>query len=131
MVSAYVLLEFFSCKQTKTHVHGFSHLFLTLAPNQNRPFYRHMYDDLQFRVPETGRKHLMWDPASPGFNSVTKDNLIHGTVDQHIAELEQNFFTTHMQQYFGMVKCIDFNVVRVITCNQGYSCSLVLSQDSH
>ena len=92
---------------------------MTTAPNKNRPFYRQMYDDLQFKVPETFTKHLMRDPAPPRFNRVQgMSNLTHyWKIEQYIAELEQGFFTRHMQQYYGMVQCIDFNVVSIIGCS--------------
>lgn len=80
------------------------------APNHNRQWFRNMYKDLQLRVPETARQNLKYDPAPPAFNFLNGIDATLGNVDQHIAELEERFFVDHMQQYFGMVKCIDFNI---------------------
>jgi hypothetical protein len=68
-----------------------------------------MFDSLQFKVPETGRKNMKFQPASPRFHDMNR--TIVDSVDEYIAELESDFFLSHMQQYFGMVKCVDDNIV--------------------
>jgi hypothetical protein len=70
-----------------------------------------MYTDLEFSVPETARKNLKYDPAPPAFNTMNFVDILPDNVDEYYNEFEQNFFTNHMQQYYGMAKCIDFNVV--------------------
>jgi len=86
------------------------------APNQNRPFYSNMYKDLNFRVPATARMNLKHDPAPPAFNNMGYVDNVSPTddVDQYFDEYEQRHFIDHMQQYFGMAKCIDFNVGKLL-----------------
>jgi len=81
------------------------------SPNDNRPFYRNMFQDLDFKVPETARKNLKFNPAAPGWNYFDKEEVPLDTVDDFIADYEKTFFVDHMQQYYGMVKCIDYNIV--------------------
>lgn len=70
-----------------------------------------MYNDLEFSVPETGKMNLKFDPAPPAFNKMDKIDVGPDEIDQYFDEYEQIFFSEHMRQYYGMVKCIDFNVV--------------------
>jgi hypothetical protein len=86
------------------------------GPNENRPYYRNMYDDIHFKVPETARKNWKFDPAPPGFNSFAEDEAPPiDDVDTWIDEFENGpFWQRHMQQYYGMVKCIDYNIGRLL-----------------
>jgi hypothetical protein len=80
--------------------------FCSIAPNQNRPYFRNMYNDLEFSVPETGKMNLKFDPAPPAFNNMDKIDVGPDDIDQYFDEYEQIFFSGHMRQYYGMVKCI-------------------------
>jgi hypothetical protein len=73
-----------------------------------------MFSDLQFKVPDTGRKNLRFKPASPSFHNMALNETSVDSVDEYIAEYENDFFIPHMQQYYGMVKCIDENIVSLI-----------------
>ncbi len=86
------------------------------GPNDNRPFYRNLYDDVHFKVPESARNNWKFDPAPPGFNSFLQgEGPPIDDVDAWIEEFEHGpFFQNHMQQYYGMVKCIDYNVGKLL-----------------
>lgn len=77
----------------------------------NRPYFRNLYSDLEFDYPKTGRKNMKFDPAPPTFNWINKNEVPIDEVDEFLEEYKERFFLRHMQQYFAMVKCIDFNVV--------------------
>jgi len=85
------------------------------GPNHNRPQYRDLYTDLHFQIPETAAAALKYDPAAPGFNWVDAYNLQIKDADEFI-EKEENSKTwqKYMQQYYGMVKCIDDNVGKLL-----------------
>jgi len=83
------------------------------SPNDNRPYYRNMFKNFDFKVPETARKNMKFEPAAGGYNFFNKEEVPIDTVDDFIAEYEEQFFVDHMQQYYGMVKCIDYNIVSI------------------
>jgi len=80
-------------------------------PNFVRPHYRDMYKNLPFKYPESGRKKLKFDPAPPSFNSKVPQNVPIDEVDDYIENYENTTFVEYMQQYFGMCKCLDDNIV--------------------
>jgi hypothetical protein len=80
-------------------------------PNFVRPHYRDMYKNLPFKYPESGRKKLKFDPAPPSFNSRVPQNVPIDEVDDYIENYENTQFVEYMQQYFGMCKCLDDNIV--------------------
>ena len=98
-------------------------LVLSLAdphsPNFVRPHYRDMYKNLDFNYPESGRKKLKFDPAPPSFNGIFK-NVPIDDVDAYIANYEDRTFLKRMQQYFGMCKCLDDNIVSSLNCFNSY-----------
>ena len=79
-----------------------------------------MYDNLSFSVPESARKHFKYQPAAPGFNYLSKNDFPPiNEVDQWIEEYENGpFWQDHMQQYYGMVKCIDDNIGKLMNTDE-------------
>ena len=76
-----------------------------------------MYDNLSFSVPESARKHFKHQPAAPGFRFINQTNSMPpiNEVDQWIEEYENGPFWQHyMRQYYGMVKCIDDNIGKLM-----------------
>lgn len=73
-----------------------------------------MYNDLDFDIPKSARQNMKFDPAPPGFARNFEDDLPPDEVDDYFDEYKDRFFTDHMQQYFGMVKCIDYNIGKVL-----------------
>jgi len=86
------------------------------GPNDNRPYYRNLYEDIHFKVPDSARRNWKFSPAPPGFNSFPKDEAPPiGEVDEWIEEFENGpFWQRHMRQYYGMVKCIDYNIGKLL-----------------
>ena len=85
------------------------------GPNENRPEYRDMFDHLFFQYPESARRNMKYDPPAPGFNYLSKDTVPVLEVDAWVDKYEQGrFWQTHMRQYYGMVKCIDDNVGKLM-----------------
>jgi hypothetical protein len=70
-----------------------------------------MYKNLAFKYPESGRKKLKFDPAPPSFNSKVPQNVPIDEVDDYVENYENTQFVEYMQQYFGMCKCLDDNIV--------------------
>jgi arylsulfatase A-like enzyme len=86
------------------------------GPNENRPYYRNMFNNIEFRIPETARKNWKFNPAPAGFNSYGEgEGPPVDDVDNWIDEYENGgFWQRHMQQYYGMVKCVDYNIGRLL-----------------
>ena len=89
-------------------------LVLSLAdphgPNCVLPHYQDMHKHLDFKYPESGWKKLKFDPAPPSFNEIL-ENVPIDDVDAYIANYENTSFVDHIQQYFGMCKCLDDSIV--------------------
>ena len=74
-----------------------------------------MYKDIHFNIPDTGKRALRRDPAPPGWQQLIADRPdgFGLSMDQYINDLEDSpssWWQDYMQQYFGMVSCIDDNV---------------------
>ncbi len=69
------------------------------TPNTVRPPYDTMYEDLHFEKPKTLKTSI---EEMPNWAGLSDDRLVY--------DLEQD----KMQRYFGMVKCIDDNVGRIL-----------------
>jgi arylsulfatase A-like enzyme len=88
------------------------------GPNQVRQPYQKKYKDMSFELPYSAKAGLRKDPAVPAwvrtFGSIG-DGVPLNEVDEYIKEYEsRSFFQNSMQQYFGMVKCIDDNVGKLL-----------------
>jgi len=70
------------------------------TPNTVRPPYDTMYSKMTFQKPKTLKASA---ENLPGWAGVNKSNIIN------------EYNQTDMQRYFGMVKCIDDNVGRILT----------------
>ena len=73
-----------------------------------------MYENLHFKVPVTARKNMKYDPAAPMFNFFD-DSVPPTEVDDWIEDYENsNKWQRYMNQYYGMVKCIDYNMKKLL-----------------
>jgi len=85
------------------------------GPNHTRQPYRDMYKDLHFKVPETAKTARSYNPAPPGYIWIDLDETPIKDADQSLADYENGrFWQRYMQQYYGMVKCIDYNVGKLM-----------------
>jgi len=89
------------------------------SPNSIRPPYDTMYKDIHFNIPDTGKRALRRDPAPPGWQQLIADRPdgFGLSMDQYINDLEDSpssWWQDYMQQYFGMVSCIDDNVGKLM-----------------
>jgi len=86
------------------------------APKFVRPPYDTMYNDLVFELPYTARTAAFKNPSTPLYNYHDYDNVPLDDVEEYLEEYESwDFFQRSMRQYFGMVKCIDDNVGKLLT----------------
>lgn len=83
-----------------------------IGPNENRPYYRTMFENMNFKVPDSARKNLKKDPSPPGY--VFNEDIPIEKVDEELDEYERSGFTRYLQQYYGMVKCIDYNIGKML-----------------
>ena len=85
------------------------------SPNENRPPYRAKYQSIDFKYPRTAAANMKADPAPPSWNSYSTDTFPLDEVDQYVKDYESsNFWQNQMQQYFGMVANIDFNMGKLL-----------------
>ena len=79
--------------------------------------YNNMYEHLKFELPYTAKAGLRKDPAIPNWidlNKLGKDVPL-SEIDEYLEEYEKgNFYQDVMKKYFGMVKCIDDNVGKLL-----------------
>uniref|UniRef100_A0A7S3V7R5 Sulfatase N-terminal domain-containing protein n=1 Tax=Chaetoceros debilis TaxID=122233 RepID=A0A7S3V7R5_9STRA len=103
-------------------------LFLSIpdphAPNEVRPPYDNLYDETFFKVPTTGRSAMTKDPASPIWQVM--DLADRGRPDD-LDEMEEfldafeksDWWQDYMRKYFGMVRCIDENIGKLLNSIKG------------
>jgi uncharacterized sulfatase len=85
------------------------------APKDVRPPYDTMFKDMHFQLPYTARAVANKSPASPLWNSHNHMDVPLDDVDAYLDEYENwTFFQESFQKYFGMVKCIDDNVGKLL-----------------
>ena len=87
------------------------------APNEVREPYESKYSDIDFELPYTAKAGLRREPALPNWVDLHKigKEIPLEDVDEYIDEYENaRHFQNLMQNYYGMVKCIDVNVAKVI-----------------
>ncbi len=72
-----------------------------------------MFKDRYFEVPYTAKTAYSYNPAAPGWNFF--DDIPLKEVDEFLKDYETgNYWQDHMQQYYGMVKCIDDNIGKLM-----------------
>ena len=85
--------------------------FARPGPNQNRFWYRNKFKDRHFKVPRTAKTTMSFNPAAPRINFWKIEDVPLDEVDDYIQNFEANpDWQYDMQQYYGMVKCVDFNI---------------------
>ena len=78
------------------------------GPNDVRPPYDTMYDDMTFQLPETAKAAHNKNPALPGWAAIHTDLEM---ADEIVADVENDKkWQQERRQYFGMVKLIDDKV---------------------
>jgi len=78
------------------------------GPNDVRPPYDTMYNDMTFKLPDTGVAAYKKTPALPGWSSIHTDLEM---VDEIVADVENDEkWQQGLRQYFGMVKLLDDSV---------------------
>jgi arylsulfatase A-like enzyme len=84
------------------------------GPMEVRDPYQNMYKHFNFNLPSTAITALKRFPASPLWNYLPDHaNVTLKDVDEHLENYE-GFFQDYLQQYFGMVKCIDDNIGKLL-----------------
>ncbi len=80
-----------------------------------------MFTDRYFKVPRTAKTALSFNPAAPGWNFLYGfDDIPLKKVDEFLDDYEaDNYWQDHMQQYYGMVKCIDDNIGKLMSSIKG------------
>jgi arylsulfatase A-like enzyme len=74
-----------------------------------------MYKDMHFELPRTAKMAVRKNPAAPVWNYHEHLNVKLDDADKYLRNYENNIkYQNHMQQYFGMVKCIDDNVGKLL-----------------
>ena len=90
------------------------------GPNQVRKPYDTMFVDNKFKIPESGKAALRREPATPGWNVLDHEDIDAADAEAFLKKFENgNFYQNYMQQYFGMVKCIDENVGKLLGFLEG------------
>lgn len=84
-------------------------------PNEVREPYQSMYKHKHFKLPHTANTAVRKDPAVPLWQYHDHANVSLNDADEYLATYENSsFYQSFMQQYFGMVKCIDDNVGKLL-----------------
>ncbi len=84
------------------------------APQQVREPYYSMYNHFKFKYPKTGKVALSRKIALPVW-TWSYDDVYPVHSDEMIEELENDpTWQSHMSLYFGMVKCIDDNLGKLL-----------------
>uniref|UniRef100_A0A7S3Q437 Sulfatase N-terminal domain-containing protein n=1 Tax=Chaetoceros debilis TaxID=122233 RepID=A0A7S3Q437_9STRA len=85
------------------------------GPNDNRNYYRDMFNDRHFEIPQTAKKNMKFNPAAPGWNYFDLEEVPLDEVDNFVTEYEnKERWQKVMRQYYGMVKCIDDNLGKLM-----------------
>jgi len=82
------------------------------SPNIVRPPYDSMYDDMEFKVPYSGKAALKKEPSLPGWSALNLDiSQAWSTID----ELEHDETRkVYYRRIFGMIKLVDDNVGKLL-----------------
>ena len=105
------------------------------GPTQNQPKYRNMFDHLFFKYPNSAIRNMKYDPPAPGFNYLNRSKVKVTEVDAWVEQYEHStIWQNYMRQYYGMVKCIDDNVGKLMQFVQGsriYDDTIVVFTSDH
>jgi len=83
------------------------------APNIVRLPYANMYDDMHFQLPHTAKVAVRGNPSVPRWQYTDGD--IVPEAEEYLEAYENSeFFQNHLQNYFGMVKCLDDNIGKLM-----------------
>jgi len=87
------------------------------GPNDVRPPYDTMYNDMNFKMPPSGVAAFNRKPALPGWSDVkSKVEYDLETANETIKNIENNDkWQTTMRNYFGMVKLVDDKVGELLS----------------
>lgn len=89
-------------------------------PNQVRQPYEDTYNHMNFSLPLTAWSAVRKDPAPPVWHFHDHEGVTLDDTDEYLEQYERNtLFQSTMQQYFGMVKCIDDNVGKLLDYLEG------------
>ena len=86
---------------------------------ENRKYFSTLFKDQHFKVPETTIAHMEMNPAPL---SVAGEYIVGeytqydiNNITQAVSEYEESYFwQNYMQQYYGMVKCVDKNIGKIL-----------------
>jgi arylsulfatase A-like enzyme len=85
------------------------------GPMEVRQPYQDMYKHMKFNLPYTARAAVRKNPAPPDWNYHDHGDVPLNETDAYLDNYENGeFFQSYLQQYFGMVKCIDDNVGKLL-----------------
>jgi arylsulfatase A-like enzyme len=83
--------------------------------NAVRQPYEDMYKDMHFNLPITTRKAVLLNPAPPIWNEHDYLGVPLNEAKSYLNEFEESStYQNYLQQYFGMVKCVDDNVGKLL-----------------
>jgi arylsulfatase A-like enzyme len=85
------------------------------GPEEVRQPYADMYKDMHFDLPRTAKIATQKNPAPPVWNYHNHLGVPLNEANSYLNEFENsNSYQNYIQQYFGMVKCIDDNVGKLL-----------------
>jgi arylsulfatase A-like enzyme len=85
-------------------------------PKEVRPPYDTMYDHFNFQLPYTARTAATLNPSTPGWNNHEHLNVPLDDTEEYLENYENDiFYQTSLRKYFGMVKCVDDNVGKLLS----------------
>ena len=87
------------------------------GPMEVRKPYNSQYEHNKFELPYTAKAGSRRDPAFPHWISYENvgDGIPLSEMDEYLEEYENGEeYQDYLQKYFGMVKCIDWNVGKLI-----------------
>lgn len=74
-----------------------------------------MYKHINFDLPRTAYTTVRKDPATPFWNYHEHMNVPLNSADTYLEQYRNSsYYQNYMQQYFGMIKCIDDNVGKLL-----------------
>ncbi len=74
-----------------------------------------MFNGRHFKVPHTAETAMSYNPATPEYHQFQLEDIPLDDVDEYIEEYEASeYWQNHMQQYYGMVKCVDDNIGKLM-----------------
>ena len=85
------------------------------GPNNVRPPYRTMFDDMKVKYPDSG-KAAVQGIGNPRWNNVDHEPIDPNDAAAYIERYENDpFFQNYIQQYYAMVALLDANVGKLLT----------------